>query len=317
MPIEVADLKICQKVTREGGSNLSLISKGLSKPRQNLFAPCYASMRLVDDMVDERFLSLNDVDRKGEKDSYLDRLSAWEEMSVNATEGIYEHSRYNFKLPENVAGAVFRGLSQTLGRSDLGSEPWTTMATAMRRDVEEKPILTWHDFEEYGWGATVSPTAVFLYILTCKYDGKADLYTGRNGCDLMTQARSIGLFCYLVHIARDLVKDAQKNKQLLTVPQEILKETSRSDSLLSKDEVTFVTREVLVKAKSYIADLEIQRDDLLTQMNLPNQLIFKSLLGLYMGMYEKLCKNPLAAMTSNFESELRGNSREFTTISGE
>lgn len=317
MPIDTADLQICKEVTRKGGSNLSLISKGLSKPRQNLFAPCYASMRLVDDLVDEKFLTLGDVERQNEKENFLDRLSAWEDMSVGAVEGIYVPSHYNFKLPDDIAGAVFRGLSVTLGRSNLGTTPWTAMASAMRRDVEEKPILTWADFDDYGWGATVSPTAVFLYILTCDYDKGENEYKGRDGLDIMTQARSIGLFCYLVHIARDLVKDAQKNKQLLTVPQEILNQTSCIDNLLFKDEIAFVTREVLKKAESHIDDLVTQRDDFLSQMNLPNKLIFKSLLGLYIGMYEKLQQNPLAAITADFEASLREKSSEFKSIAGE
>ncbi len=312
MPVSSTDLEICQKVTRAGGSNLSLISKGLSKPMQVLFAPTYASMRLIDDMVDENFLTLDLNERKDQKQDYLQRLDEWENICIQAAEGREISPTFKYKLSEETAAAIFRGLTQTLGHSSLGAVPWAAMSNAMRWDVEEKQIQTWEDFESYGWGATVSPTAVFLYILTCKYDPETASYSGRDGLDLMTQAKSMGLFCYLVHIARDLVKDSKKTKQLLTVPQDILQKTNSDNHLLSDTEIAFVTKEILSRAESYMPDMLIQRDDLLSQMSLKHKLVFKSLLGLYMSMYKKLVKNPMAAVDGNFEVDLRNENSDFS-----
>ena len=54
-----SDLEFCKRITRRGGSNLWLVSKALPAAKKDLFAACYASMRYIDDFVDEEFQALS------------------------------------------------------------------------------------------------------------------------------------------------------------------------------------------------------------------------------------------------------------------
>ena len=90
----------------------------------------------------------------------------------------------------------------------------------MRRDVQEQPLQTWQQFLDYCEGATVAPAEVFIHIL-----GSRD-NPDRLHCELPKPlghyARDMAVFCYLVHIIRDLPADAQHTDQLLTVPEDLL-----------------------------------------------------------------------------------------------
>ncbi|MTI10714.1 squalene/phytoene synthase family protein [Curvivirga aplysinae] len=300
MSLAKEDFEICQRITRQGGSNLALVSRTLVKPLQMLFAPTYASMRLIDDLVDEDFLTLPIEDRDIQRQAYLDRISAWEDACIKAANGEFFKPDFAFKLPEGEAISIFRLLSQTAGQSNLGALPWQVMASAMSRDVNEIPIRDWNDFEDYSWGATVSPTAVYLYILTADY--QSGIYTGISGSDLMDKAKGMGLFCYLVHIARDLIKDAVKADQLLTLPQELLNDLGET---YTQEEIRYLICEILKQAESYLDAIDVCRDELQPHMSLRNLTIFKSLLGLYMTMFEKMKNDPLAMLDDGFEEKLR------------
>lgn len=296
------DLAICQSVTRAGGSNLALVSKGLKQPLQHLFAPSYASMRLIDDMVDERFLALDQAHKENERQDYLARIDAWEEVSIQAAQGKFKEPDYQFKLPKDQASAIFRMLSLTLGKSNLGDTPWRAMASAMRRDVREQNIKDWDDFADYGWGATVSPTAVYLYILTCRFDKETGIYDGIQGSELMELAKPIGLFCYLVHIARDLKKDAAKADQLLTIPEPLQQEL-RSDA---SDPVRLnIVQEILAQASKLSDECDKISDEVISQMSMSNKLIYKSLFGLYRSMFFKMLKDPTVSFDASFEKDTR------------
>jgi len=300
MSLAKEDLAICQKITRQGGSNLSVVSKALSKPLQMFFAPAYASMRFIDDLVDEDFLTLSKQVREEQRQAYLDRIDAWETTAIAACNGQFIKPDFAFKLPEGEALAIFRLLSQTVGQSNLGEAPWYEMASAMRRDVLEKPIQDWDDFEAYSWGATVSPTAVYLYILTADY--QSGKYTGIDGVTLMSQAKGIGIFCYLVHIARDLMKDSLKVDQLLTLPLGLM---GVRQTELSAEDAKRIVPVILSQAETYLSDIRLCRETLEPHMSLKNLAVFKSLFGLYMTMFEKMKADPLVMMDDQFEVNLR------------
>ncbi len=91
----------------------------------------------------------------------------------------------------------------------------------MGRDLAERPLQTWADFDNYADGAAVAPAAVFIYILSCRR-GPDRSSTLPDDISPQTSARDLAKFCYLVHILRDLSKDAQRDQQLVTIPNEVL-----------------------------------------------------------------------------------------------
>ena len=305
------DLEICKEITRKGGSNLSLISRGLNKPRRNLFAACYASMRLIDDLVDENFLALSPEDRVAQRAEYIKRVDDWHNVSVAALRGHYIEPKFAYKLSKEKVNAIFRALSATAGRSNIGPRPWIAMADAMRRDVREYPVDNWEDFSSYASGATVSPTAIYLYILSTDYYAASDRYTGRSGDILMDRAKYIGQFCYLVHIARDLVKDSTKNSQLLTIPRDLRSQISEP---IKPEEIRNITVSILRQASIY--DL-MMRDDVLdieAELSRTNKTIFRALLGHYSNMYHKMRDDPMIASHPDFEREVRESNEDFHNL---
>ena len=91
----------------------------------------------------------------------------------------------------------------------------------MHRDIDEEPIRDWADFDAYCEGATVAPAAVFLFVLTARADADR-LESALDEAALFDAARPMALFCYLVHILRDLAKDAERGGQLVTLPADRL-----------------------------------------------------------------------------------------------
>ena len=202
--------KLCQAITERAASPLVLAAQALSPVKQRFFHAFYASMRLIDDRVDERdSTSVAAVARD------LRAWRAW--LTRGQTDG--------FTSP--AAQAVAQELDRALQLCDLGPAPWLALLDAMAMDLASQPIADWPAFDRYAEGASVAPTHVFLYLLTAGEGG------GRlkHNVDLQSFARPLGQFCYLAHILRDLVKDAAAGPQLLTVPLAIAGPFTRREAL--------------------------------------------------------------------------------------
>lgn len=274
-PATADDLAYCASVTRSGGSNLWFVSKLLPSEKKPLFTASYASMRYIDDLVDDEFLELPDQARQDLRADYLDRIEEWELKSIGR--------RTLGSQPED---AIYRALAQTIHQTDLGSRPWSTLADAMRRDVNETPLQDWGEFDEYSNGATVSPAVVYLYILLCRRE-EGGTFTGPRADWLYDAGRDMAIFCYLVHIMRDLAKDAAGCAQLLTVPQ-LLKEQLR-DGKLSGSELI---QEVAAKAEHHKRQMSPYVEELSNRMAWREGKAFSALLGIYIKLFKKIRQNP-------------------------
>ncbi|MBF0164242.1 MAG: squalene/phytoene synthase family protein [Magnetococcales bacterium] len=216
---------VCHAIARRNGSPLFLVSRLLGGAKRRLFISAYAAMRVIDDLVDENFFAMSHDQRRVERDRILERVETWRLQARAASRGGFAPREDSFH-PD-----VFLALNDTIGQSDVGDWPWNALADAMRHDVHEQEIVTWEDFLAYCEGATVSPAATFAYILACEaQDGRYRLNRPDPFC--RDQVRDMAIFCYLIHIARDLAKDARKDRQLITIPTEMLAEAGfRRDTL--------------------------------------------------------------------------------------
>ena len=201
---------VCDRIASEGGSTLWKASRSLSPERRRFFSAAYASMRVIDDRIDCEFLTLPPENRDAERGRVLGDLEDWRSRFTAAAEGSPAPG-------DEIAEAV----RETVGKSDLGSRAWSLLARSLERDVREEPIGSWDDFLSYAEGAAVAPASVFVYLL--ESDPDAGGFQLRERISLMDAARNLAVFCYLVHILRDLVVDVTGSPQLVSVPRDLLR----------------------------------------------------------------------------------------------
>lgn len=208
----------CEAIAARNNSTLFHASRALPRFRRDLFAVTYAAMRVIDDRVDEGFLGLAPEQRTAQRKAVAEEVEAWRRQTAeNALDG---------PLPVEVATA-FRAL---VTPSDLGPGPWNGLAAALQEDVAEASMADWAAFERYAGGATVAPAEIFIYLLAARET------TAGARCELPRSlawyAADLAVFCYLVHILRDLAKDAGTTARLLTIPETVLAEAGlRRDSV--------------------------------------------------------------------------------------
>ena len=184
-------------------------ARSFSTARQDLFLATYMAMRLIDDHVDH----LVDVDR-GWQSPALGAIDGWQRRVQAAVDGRIEPGA------EGYEEAVLVLLAGTVPPSPLDGRAFDALARAMRRDALGQPLRSWQDFLDYAEGATVAPTFVFLTLLAL--DGEARRLPARLRLERLWQrARPMAVYCYLVHIVRDLAKDAAAGPHLLTIPGEL------------------------------------------------------------------------------------------------
>ncbi|WP_420405028.1 squalene/phytoene synthase family protein [Nisaea sp.] len=214
------DVAVCRDIAGRANANLLHAARLLPARRQAFFFASYAAMRLIDDAVDDDFLMRPAPERDATRSRMLQEIGAWEAQCLgDGKQG---------PLP----APVRRAMQGIVLPSDLGAAPWQGLASAMRRDVEEREMADWEDFLSYAQGATIAPATVFVYLLSAETDEKG--FRCRLPEAPVTYAADLGIFCYLVHILRDLAKDAERSDRLVTIPLSLLAEAGLEKNRLSE-----------------------------------------------------------------------------------
>jgi phytoene synthase len=191
----------------------------LDPQRRAFFDLAYASMRIADDLVDEEFLTLPLSHRREQRPAAVRALDDWLSQAM-ACAGEIEISRAPHYEVE-----LFAALGHFLRRSTLGARPWRLLARSLRRDLHERPIETWPEYLEYCEGACVAPATVFVYLLGAEFDSDDASRFTPDAPERV--ARPLAIFAYLVHLLRDLAKDARRNPQLVHLPRLWFQTTDR------------------------------------------------------------------------------------------
>lgn len=284
-------LDYCDHVSSQRNNYLKRVSRFLpNRAKYRLFCTTYAAMRVIDDAVDEEFLTRPENERVGRRDSMNGLIDKWLGQAEEAAGGAYRTISSSFEP------FVFEALNVVLKGSQIGLGPWRELASSMKRDVAEEALDTWNDFLRYCEGACVAPAAIFLYILGCRIDDK--------DCSHLdwpeppdSYARDMAIFCYLVHILRDLPEDVQKNRQILTIPLEFFTRTSlRAHDFVSairKGEwkATAPLLQIMVgRAEEYERRAESQLERLSLIMPKREYRIVWLLHKLYVRTFRRLCR---------------------------
>lgn len=156
------------------------------RERFQAFCAAYASMRWVDDLIDEG--------RHTDAD-----LAFWEaeiEGNFAGRPGLSEYGP---------------ALADTLRRYAIPREPWIKLAAAMRYDAMHDGFGTYQSFLDYAEGATVAPASVFATLLLMRPDGNS-FAPALPFARIRDAVRASAIACYEVHILRDARMDLEAGR---------------------------------------------------------------------------------------------------------
>lgn len=189
----------------------------LDPDRYGIFCATYASMRVIDDYVDDDVLAGDAAARTAGRERALATVACWRDRAVAALE--------TGAAPP--AGDRFRetamALAETHRLARIDPDPWRRLAAAMATDVAEAAMPDWDAFLAYAEGATAAPAAVFIEILALAPGPDGRLRSRLDG-PAVERIRNAAVLLYLVHIMRDLEVDAAKGAGLLTLPATLFAE---------------------------------------------------------------------------------------------
>ncbi|MFC2068469.1 squalene/phytoene synthase family protein [Chloroflexota bacterium] len=170
---------------------LDIAARFWEDERYDAFKICYRSMRVVDDLIDNRkstFIKISKVEKQ--------QLSAvvrnWLETIINAVP--------NDSFQEQLA--------ETRARFQIPLWPWVKLSKSMVYDLHHKGFINIPAFLRYSEGAAIAPGSIFMHL--CGVIKEKDYYQPPR-YDIRTAARPLALLCYLVHIIRDFQKDQINN----------------------------------------------------------------------------------------------------------
>jgi len=170
--------------------------------RYRAFCALYASMRWVDDRVDDKLTDLAGLKR-------------WDREIEDAFGGTASATEFG------------PALSDTLARFEFPDEPWRNLSVSMGYDLHARGFPTYADFKQYAEGATVSPAAIFATLLLMRPAG--DRFVPAHTYDKIRDAvRDAATGCYEVHIIRDACEDLQAQRNYF--PQDELAAFRLGDS---------------------------------------------------------------------------------------
>ncbi len=152
---------------------------------------CYRSMRVVDDLIDNRKAVAHRISEV-EKQKSTAMVNDWVEA-------------INGAMP---CDSVQKQLVETITRFQIPLWPWQMFSKSMIYDIHHDGFRTFPIFLKYAEGAAVAPASIFVHLCgVVKENGRFRA----PHFDIRNAARSSALFCYLVHIIRDFQKDQNNN----------------------------------------------------------------------------------------------------------
>ena len=271
-----------------------------------MFVGAYASMRVIDDFVDDDFTLRPPAERAGERARAHGRVDGWLAACRAALSGAPEEA------PEFLDPRIGRALAAGFGGADLGPGPWDALATAMHRDVDELAFRTWEDFTGYCEGATVAPASIFLYVLAGRFSSDGSEVRSGLPAEAAACARDMAVFCYLVHIARDLLKDARASTGLITIPDEALTphgldRSSVASVALSADTQPLrgLVRDLVERAGHYRARADGWLDRIRPALALREAASLHAILAVYHRLHDRITADPSLPLSGDPEERER------------
>jgi phytoene synthase len=281
-------LALSKETAGRANANFLHAARLLPQTRREFFFATYAAMRIIDDFVDEDFLTLSSAERAAGRAEALMAISDWT-LQCTGGEG------KNGPLDSDLVAV----LGDTAGRSDLGDWPWFALGDAMRADVEEREMRSWEDFLRYCAGATVAPASIFVYLLAAEPNaGRGFRYNLPKPA--RDYAADLAIYCYIVHILRDLAKDAGRSPRLITIPTDILSKAGLqreglSQALAVKSPAIGILAQLLIdKAEPFRLAGHASLREVGAHLGMVERMALRGLIAVYDRLFDKAGKDALA-----------------------
>ncbi|MBI4977817.1 MAG: squalene/phytoene synthase family protein [Spirochaetes bacterium] len=258
-----------KRIDQRERSILEIAAGSWEDERRNVFAACYRVMRKVDDIVDNRRAEKTPI-------SVSERRQLLRKISDVMSGDRDENGRRRFK--------------ELCRRFVMPSWPWRRWNRAMRYDLATGFFPTYDGFLRYAEGAAIAPGAIFMHLCGLTRHG------GRFSpprFNIHHAAQPLALFCYHVHILRDLNEDAAAG--IIFIPDDILGEHGLSRdqflaALASND--TPALRGIIAfyhrRASVYLHEVVPALANVLPLMEERYQRSIRILYALYRAVYEKI-----------------------------
>ncbi|MCK4574677.1 MAG: squalene/phytoene synthase family protein [candidate division Zixibacteria bacterium] len=170
---------------------LDIAARFWEDDRYEAFKICYRSMRVVDDLIDDRKATGDEISAH-EKTQYAALVNDWVE-AIHATTAQEQLQRL---------------LIETIVRFNIPRWPWQRLARSMVYDLHHDGFASYRVFLRYAKGAAVAPASIFMHL--CGISSTSDGYRPPE-FNVRKASRPLALFSYLVHIIRDFEKDQKSN----------------------------------------------------------------------------------------------------------
>jgi len=185
----------CERIAAHDKPHLFTASRQFAYAEtRRAFASTYASMRLVDDFVD----------------NIPHRRSLAPEARLAADHHIADWLRLVRQAHEGkpADSSIWHALADTFARFDLPLEPWQNLAAAMRSDLATPFFRDWDHLRRYMEGASVAPAVVFMHLVLMRPEGPEGRFVAPWPYEEVHAATAdLAIFCYWVHILRDVAVD--------------------------------------------------------------------------------------------------------------
>jgi len=186
---------LCDRVARREKPHLHAAAQHFAFPEtRRAFAATYASMRLIDDFVDN--IPNRSALSERTRQAAAETVGKWLQLVRDARAG------------RSGPSPVWQALSDAFSRFALPLEPWEDLAKAMESDLYAAMFRDWDHLRLYMNGASVAPAVVFMHLVMMQPTGAPGRF--ENPWEHPRVARAtedLAIFCYWVHILRDVAND--------------------------------------------------------------------------------------------------------------
>ncbi len=253
---------------------LDIAARFWDKNRYDAFKTCYRSMRLIDDLVDDRKSSKKKI------------------ATIELIQMKREMAKWMKAMQKKDDSDPFRReLIETLEIFKIPFWPWERLHKAMIYDLEHDGFGSLLVFLRYSEGAAISPASIFMHLCGVEKIGKN--YSGPK-FNIRLAARPLALFSYFVHIIRDFQKDQLTNLNYFA-DNMLLKHNLNCDDLRSVAEGNSIPLEFRNLMADYQSIANYYRlkarkvlDNIIPLLQPKYQLSLEMIYNLYFQIFERI-----------------------------
>lgn len=160
---------------------------------RDAFAATYASMRVIDDFIDD-IPDRSHISPETRK-AAQQLVNRWLGQVQAAVEG----------RPDD--GPIWIALADTFQKFHIPVHPWEDLAEAMITDLFVPRFRDWDHLHRYMKGASVAPAIVFMHLVLTKQVSEDRYQCAWDYQRVAKGTEDLAIFCYWVHILRDAARD--------------------------------------------------------------------------------------------------------------